>query len=98
MWVREWLAGGGSLAAVFIIAATAAMGLVLGGIRLGRVRLGIAGVLFGGLGVPAMTALYGVSVAASLAVTLRPRGALGFPFTALAEAPRRVAPSLDSPA
>ena len=49
MWLRDWLAGGGSVAALLIITGTAAMGLVLGSIRLGRIRLGIAGVLFAGL-------------------------------------------------
>ncbi len=49
MWLTDLLRGGSSIAAILVIGATAALGLLLGSIRLRRVKLGIAGVLFAGL-------------------------------------------------
>jgi len=49
MWLTDLLRGGSSIAAILVIGVTAALGLLLGSIPLGRVKLGIAGVLFAGL-------------------------------------------------
>lgn len=49
MWLQELFAGGGVPHAIFILGVVGALGLLVGSFRVGRVSIGVAGVLFVGL-------------------------------------------------